>query len=1164
MRVLFWNINGVAREAARDKLKELIKDFKPDIFCIAEPKVYCSDKFVQGLHISGYMRNVIHNSVGRLKGNIWIFWSEEMVMPNVINSSKQAVTIEVDGVMISFIHASCIQVTIRNLWQQLSSRDCTTPWLVMGDFNYVLHNEEKRGGREPRTSVINEFADWMDDNDLFEADSLGSKFTWANGQSGVRRILCKLDRALINEAWLNKFENWRCKALPREVSDHSAIIGFPITFLRPKRAPFRFQKMWFVHNDFMRLVKENWNAPVLGSPAFIFPFKLKRLKIGLKEWNMRVFGNVHARFKQAKLTLEVALRISDEDPEDVSKLNAAKDASIILQDIRAQQAIMLKQKTRSKWLLEGASNTSFFHANTKTRRSNNMISELVDGNGNVLTDFEQIRDHVVSFYEAKFNGSDLTIEEDLFEYEHNIISVEDSQRMDAIPTLDEFKEAVFNLGADSAPGPDGFSGCFYRHCWEIIQQDLYNATIYCWTVKVIPQGTNSSLLILIAKVKGANTLNNFRPIGLSNFFFKIFTKILATRLGSVLDNLVSEEQVALMKGRNIHENISVASEMVNDIKTKRKDGNVGLKLDITQAFDTVSWSFVLEVFRRYGFSDNWCSWILSILNSARIYILLNGNPEGFFKINRGLRQGDPLSPLIFVLIEDVLSRNLTKLFLEKKMTPMLSKRGISPTHLFFADDIMIFCKGNMKSLNNLLVLLGKYQAASGQSVFRHKSKVYYGGGSLSRCRTITDLLDMSVTTFPDRYLGVQIMLGAVRYRHISNVIDKIKNQLAVWKGKLLSFQDRIVLINSVIASYTIHNMAVYKWPKKFIQQAERVIRNFLWSGDAEIARKFVVGFPKVCCPLKEGGLGITSMETTNRAMLMKLWWSIRSSQKKWARFLWAKYTYTCGRLKRYGVKSSIFPGIKVVQNLVDNNTKVLLGDGRSTSLYYDVWYGTQSIADILGNHELDFSTKVSDILIDNALHLQGVHGQVLMNAGVEASNMPVLRGGVDCRVWMHDLHGVFTVKSAKELIRKKYTVLEDFGLLRRKSNHPKLAAQNWKLCREACATSDKIRSRFKVELSNRCYLCKCEEESLYHILWTCSYATQVWEWIAGIFSLQPHFNIVDAYKVSKGRSRITKDLWLLSILVVRAELWHARNLEYFENKSISIHFFKQRVFSSDS
>ncbi|XP_026428839.1 uncharacterized protein LOC113324765 [Papaver somniferum] len=341
--------------------------------------------------------------------------------------------------------------------------------------------------------------------------------------------------------------------------------------------------------------------------------------------------------------------------------------------------------------------------------------------------------------------------------------------MDEIPTFDDIKNVVYDLGANSAPGPDGFS---------------------------------------------------------------------ATRLGSVLDKLVSEEQVAFMKGRNIHENISVACEMVNDLKTKRKDGNVGLKLDISQSFDTISWSFVLE--------------------------------------------------------------------------------------------------GNLKSLHNLLAFLGKYQTTSGQTVCRQKSKVYYGGGSSSRCRTITNLLGMEVSTFPDRYLGAQIMPKAVKYRHICNVIDKIKKQLAVWKGKMLSFQDHVVLINSVIASYDIHNMDIYKWPRKFILQCERVIRNFLWSGDLETARKFVIGYDKVYCPVKEGGLGITSMTVTNRALLMKLCWSIRSSNKKWARFLWAKYTTRKGRVKQYAVNSSILPGVKLVHSLVDRNTKVFIGDGRNTSLYFDV------------------------------------------------------------------------------------------------------------------------------------------------------------------------------------------------------------------------------------
>ncbi|XP_026455644.1 uncharacterized protein LOC113356656 [Papaver somniferum] len=437
--------------------------------------------------------------------------------------------------------------------------------------------------------------------------------------------------------------------------------------------------------------------------------------------------------------MEVALRNLDEDPSDVAKFNLVKDAIVRVPDIQIQQNIMLKQKSRNKWLLEGSSNSSFFHNSIQTRRSHNTISELVAEDGTIITKVVQLRDHVVSYYEAKFNGVDLPIEDELFNYDHLSIIAEERVRLDLVPSFEEIKQAVFDLDADSAPGPGGFSGCFY------------------------------SLIILLAKEKGANTLRKFRPIGFSNFFFKIFTKILGTRLGTILDNLVSEEQVAFMKGRNIHENISLASEMVNELQIKCKDGNLGLKLNISQAFDTVSWSFVLEVFRRYGFSENWCSLILHILQSTRISILFNGNPEGF-KINRGLRQGDPLSPLIFVLIEDVLSRNITKIFQTGQMSYIVSAKGISPTHLFFADDIMFFCKGNMKSVKNLVDLLGSYQRSSGQTVCRQKS---------SRRKTITDFLGMSLTTFPDRFLGVQVMPGAVCNGHISPIIDKIKDHLSI-------------------------------------------------------------------------------------------------------------------------------------------------------------------------------------------------------------------------------------------------------------------------------------------------------------------------------------------------------------------------------------------------
>ncbi|XP_026399682.1 uncharacterized protein LOC113295565 [Papaver somniferum] len=742
-----------------------------------------------------------------------------------------------------------------------------------------------------------------------------------------------------------------------------------------------------------------------------------------------------------------------------------------LSETRLQQMTMLKQKSWNNWLVEGSSNSSFFHNSIRIRKSSNTISELVDSNGTCITYYEQLRDHVVQYYEDKFNGQELDNEGDLFDFEHDSVSVEESNAMDKIPTPEEIKQAVFDLGSDSAPGPDGFSGCFYRHCWDIIQEDLIKAILHCWNSGHIPNGVNSSLIIFLAKVRGANTLRNFRTIGLSNFFFKIFTKILATRLGSVLDNLVSEEQVAFMKGRNIHENISLASEMVNELHFKRKDGNIGIKLDISQSFDT---TFLAEILRKIR---------------------------------------------------------------DKKMTPMVTRGGVSPTYLFFADDIMIFCKGNSKSLHNLVDLLGKYQRASGQTVCHQKSKIYYGGGSSSWCTYLANYLGMSVATFPDRYLGVQIMPGTVRYRHICNVVEKIKNKLAGWKGRLLYFHDRIVLVKTVISSYSIHNMAIYNWPRKFILQCERAIQNFIWSSDSNVSRAVVVAYDKICCPYEEGGLGINRMATMNKALLMKLWWKIRISKKKWDFYLKAKFFYRNGSIKNSGVKSTILPGVRSVYNLVEKNTKVLIGDGRDTSLYYDIWYANISISEALNDYTLDNTVRVSDVLTDGQWDIPYIHLQRMVAAGLEMHTMPMPIGGADTRVWMPELTGEFSVKSATSLVRHKYPNLKGEKLLWRKEVHLVLTAQNWKFLRGAYATYDLIKSRFKKFLANKCCICGIEEETLFHVMYDYSFAARAWNWLADFFNLHPNANLVISFKASKGRSPMVRDLWLVANLVLRSVKW---------------------------
>ncbi|XP_026442626.1 uncharacterized protein LOC113342239 [Papaver somniferum] len=168
-------------------------------------------------------------------------------------------------------------------------------------------------------------------------------------------------------------------------------------------------------------------------------------------------------------------------------------------------------------------------------------------------------------------------------------------------------------------------------------------------------------------------------------------------------------------------------------------------------------------------------------------------------------------------------------------------------------------------------------------------------------------------------------------------------------------------------------------------------------------------------------------------------------------------------------------------------------------------------------------------------------------------------GGVDYSVWKTDYKGDFSASSAKELVRRRYPALEGTNMLWRPAVHPALAARNWKLLRGVCATLDKVRSRFKYQVVNKCCLCNNQEESLEHILWSYNFASRAWNWISNVFGLLPHENFITYYKAAKGRSRMIKDLWLLAILAIRSELWMTRNGLIYGNQRVNWLFFQKKV-----
>ncbi|PNX88269.1 ribonuclease H, partial [Trifolium pratense] len=195
----------------------------------------------------------------------------------------------------------------------------------------------------------------------------------------------------------------------------------------------------------------------------------------------------------------------------------------------------------------------------------------------------------------------------------------------------------------------------------IVSKDVVEAVIQFFISSWIIPNMNANKVVLIPKKENSDSIGHYRLIALANFKYKIISKILADRLAQILPSIISKEQTGFVKGRQIKDCICLTSEIINMLHKKSYGGNLAIKIDIAKAFDTIDWNFLLNVLKAFGFHSTFCNWIKVILESAKLSISINGKQEGYFSCSRGVRQGDPLSPLLFCLAEEVFSRGITNL-----------------------------------------------------------------------------------------------------------------------------------------------------------------------------------------------------------------------------------------------------------------------------------------------------------------------------------------------------------------------------------------------------------------------------------------------------------------------------------------------------------------------
>lgn len=278
------------------------------------------------------------------------------------------------------------------------------------------------------------------------------------------------------------------------------------------------------------------------------------------------------------------------------------------------------------------------------------------------------------------------------------------------------------------------------------------------------------------------------------------------------------------------------------------------------------------------------------ISDVRYIININGENSEEFQSTRGVKQGDPLSPLLFIMAQQIFSFNLKKMEKNGNMKPYKLGRNIQAvSHLFFADDMLLFSNGRIRSLKNLRDMLQKYEHSSGQRIHLEKSSLYasknISGRKLNRLQLI---LGCQIKQLPCTYLGATLYKGRNKAEYFERLMQIMHNKLEGWKSKFLSFAGKITLIKSVLNSIPIHTLSCMAVPKVVIQKLENIMKAFLWSQHGQ-KRMHWVSWEEVCTSFSEGGIGLRTLKDTIYGLQGRLAWKVYSGNTLLTRLLRQKY-----------------------------------------------------------------------------------------------------------------------------------------------------------------------------------------------------------------------------------------------------------------------------------
>lgn len=828
------------------------------------------------------------------------------------------------------------------------------------------------------------------------------------------------------------------------------------------------------------------------------------MAVALTEWNKRSFGNIFQRKKRLLARLQgIQTHLSRHVRQDL--INLEKKLSKELEITLHQEELVWFQRSRAEWIASGDRNTKFYHMATLVKSSKARVNALTTDEGQRITEESLLMEHVRSYFTNLFSEPQSDFNHPQMQGSFPELDPHEWQQINRPFQPEEIKQALFEMDACKSPGPDGFTAGFFQKSWEVVGDSLVKFALDFFAVGKLHPGCNDTVITLIPKVSCPESVKQLRPIGLCNITYKILTKTMANRLREASKKLIGPNQTSFVPGRQISDNIIVLQEVLNSMNVRKATtGWIIMKVDLEKAYDKLDWRFIEETLTSIGFNEVWRRNLMECITTPRMAINWNRKTSQWFLPKRGIRQGDPISPLLFILCIERLGHLINTSVQNGNWRGIkLSRQGPHLSHLFFADDMILFGEATITQAEEMIRCLNTFCEQSGQRVNTLKSSLLFSKN------THPDLQQriMNLTGIPrvedlGKYLGVPSIHGRLMKATYSDLIDRIQGKLAGWKSRTLTMAGRIVLAQSVLSSMPYYTMQSTFLPKGVVTTIEKLIRNFIWGSSPDQRRCHLLSWETITKPKEGGGLGLRRLEEMNEAFIAKLGWRlIQKENCLWTQVLKAKYAISsedCATWRAKPRMSNIWKGILRSVPILRKGMVTLVRNGKGTSFWLDKWMGEGPLID-----RATSTIPPSEIYktVDQYWNQDSTWNVTALQQFLPVDILDELTaiilfdepGSQDQAVWSKEPSGSFSVRTAYDCAAEN-------------SPSPEAAKWNaiWKLklpsrikvflwlSRHERIMTNKQRMKRGFATCDKCWCCKDVSEDIEHTLRRCPAADEVW------------------------------------------------------------------------